>query len=154
MPDNIDLKILQILQKRGRITNAQLASEIGLSPAPVLERVRKLENSGIIKSYHAKLDMDKLGIGFIAFILVRLVHQRKDIIQAFVEKINDLNEIVECHHSTGNCDFLLKIAIKDVNSYQNLLLEKLGEIEEIEKMETIMILSTYKEGNIVPLLYC
>ena len=148
MIDNTDRKILNILQKNGRITNADLASEIGLSPASTLERVRKLEDSGIIKSYHAKLDTNKLGLGIIAFIQVKLVRQRKDTFESFIGNINDCDEIIECFHTTGSCDFILKITTRDMNSFQDLLVQKLGEIEEIEKMETMLILSTYKEGNI------
>ncbi|MBW8051268.1 MAG: Lrp/AsnC family transcriptional regulator [Cytophagales bacterium] len=148
MIDNIDHKILNILQKNGRITNAGLASEIGLSPASTLERVRKLEDSGIIKSYHAKLDTNKLGLGIIAFIQVKLVRQRKDIFESFIGNIVDFDEIIECFHTTGSCDFILKITTRDMNSFQELLVQKLGEIEEIEKMETMVILSTYKDGQI------
>ena len=155
MIDNIDRKILNILQKNGRITNVDLASEIGLSPASTLERVRKLEDSGIIKSYHAKLDTNKLGLGIIAFIHVETrhasslhVHQRKDIFESFIGNINNFDEIIECFHTTGSCDFILKITTRDTNSLQNLLVQKLGEIEEIEKIETMLILSTYKDGLI------
>ena len=99
--DDIDRKILHILQKSGWITNAQLSKEIGLSPAPTLERVKKLELSGVIKSYHAKLDREQIGLGVSTFILVSLKGHNKENIQKFTESISEIDEIIECHQITG-----------------------------------------------------
>src|SRR3954470_10597528 len=86
--DQIDRKILEILQSTAKITNAQLSKEIGLSPAPTLERVKKLETSGLIKSYHAQLDTDKIGLGITTFVQVTLVGHKKMFTDSFVSKIN------------------------------------------------------------------
>lgn len=150
--DPIDRQILEILQLNGKITNAQLAQEIGLSPAPTLERVRKLENAGYIKSYHAEVDTDKLGLGVGIFLLVTLSGHKKNQIMAFVEKINSIPEVIECHHLTGAGDFLLKILTRDISSYQSLILEKLVEIEEIGNMQSMVILSTFKDSKVMPVL--
>ncbi|HEY8402759.1 MAG TPA: Lrp/AsnC family transcriptional regulator [Cytophagaceae bacterium] len=148
--DDIDRLILEKLQANAKITNSQLAQEVGLSPAPTLERVRKLENAGLIKSYHAQVDTDKLGLGVGIFILVSLSGHKKNQILSFVEKINQVPEVVECHHITGAGDFLLKVLTKDIPSYQDLILNKLVEIEEIGNMQSMVILSTFKDSKVMP----
>lgn len=150
--DQIDRKILVILQQNGTITNAQLAKEIGLSPAPTLERVKKLEHSGLIASYHAELNKEKAGIGVIIFVLVTLSSHKMNQINAFVNKINKISEIIECHHITGEGDFLLKIVTKDIPSYQKLILETLSQIEEIGSMRSMVNLNTYKNSKVLPIL--
>jgi Lrp/AsnC family transcriptional regulator, leucine-responsive regulatory protein len=150
--DPIDKKILEKLQANAKITNSQLAQEIGLSPAPTLERVRKLENMGLIKSYHAQVDTNKLGLGVSIFIQVSLSSHKKNQIKSFVDKINKIQEVVECHHITGAGDFLLKVVTKDIASYQELILEKLVDIEEIGNMQSMVILSTFKDNKVMPLI--
>lgn len=149
--DHIDRKVLEILQSNAKITNAQLSKEIGLSPAPTLERVKKLEQSGIIQSYHAQLDRHKVGLGVTTFVQITLVGHRKQVTESFVEKINEIPEVTECHHITGSADFLLKVIAKDISSYQQLMLEKINEIEEVASTQTMVILSTFKESKVLPL---
>ncbi|HTF81018.1 MAG TPA: Lrp/AsnC family transcriptional regulator [Cytophagales bacterium] len=150
--DSIDRKILHILQDNGNITNAQLAKEVGLSPAPTLERVKKLEQSGVIQSYHAELCKEKIGIGVSIFVLVTLSSHKMNQINSFVEKINGISEVIECHHITGRGDFLLKILTKDIPSYQGLILDTLSQIEEIGNMQSMVNLNTYKSSKILPIL--
>lgn len=149
--DNTDRKILQILQENAKITNAQLSKDIGLSPAPTLERVKKLENMGLIKSYHAMLDMEKVGLGVQTFVQVFLQSHKKSILDAFVDKISKIDNVVECHHITGSCDFLLKVISADIQSYQRLILEQISEIEEISNMQSMVILSTFKDKKVLPI---
>ena len=149
--DQIDRKVLEILQTNAKITNAQLSKEIGLSPAPTLERVKKLETSGIIKSYHAQLDREKVGLGVTTFVMVTLVGHKKQVTELFVEKVNSIPEIIECHHITGSGDFLLKVIAKDIASYQVLMLEVINEIEEVASTQTMVILSTFKESKVLPI---
>ena len=148
--DNIDRKILAILQSTAKITNAQLSKEIGLSPAPTLERVKKLENSGILKSYHATLDTEKIGLGVSTFVLVSLKGHNKDNIDVFLKEINQIDEVIECHHVTGSGDFILKIIAKDISSYQKLMLEKVSNISVLDNMESMVILSTFKDSKVIP----
>ncbi len=149
--DQIDHKVLEILQSNAKITNAQLSKEIGLSPAPTLERVKKLETSGIIQSYHAQLDREKVGLGVTTFVQVSLVGHKKQVTEAFVEHINQIPEVIECHHVTGDSDFLLKIIARDISSYQKLMLEKINEIDEVANTRTMVILSTFKESKVLPI---
>ncbi|MEP1034899.1 Lrp/AsnC family transcriptional regulator [Ekhidna sp.] len=148
--DKIDRKILDILQSNAKITNAQLSKDIGLSPAPTLERVKKLETSGIIKSYHAKLDTDKVGLGVHTFVQVSLKGHNKKNIDAFINEISAIPEVIECHHITGSGDFILKIISSDIQSYQKLMLEKVSEIEVVDGLQSMIILSTFKDSKVMP----
>ena len=149
--DATDRKILEILQANSNITNAQLAQEIGLSPAPTLERVKKLETAGVIKSYHAVVDLASVGIGVSTFVMVSLKGHNKDNIAKFMAAISKIDEVVECHHVTGQADFILKIVAPDIPAYQNLMLEKVTNIEVVDNMQTTVILSTFKDSKVVPL---
>jgi len=151
--DKTDLQILKILQQNGRITNLQLSNEIGLSPAPTLERVRKLENSGYILSYHALVDEEKLGLGIKTFIQVSLDFHQNDTIQVFLDKIQEIKEITECHHVTGQCDFLLKVYVKDIKAYEQLIMQKISRISVVKTFQTMIIMSTNKKEPTVPLEY-
>lgn len=149
--DATDKKILKLLQENAKITNSQLAQHIGLSPAPTLERVKKLENSGLILSYHAELDKDKLGLGVQVYLQASLQGSNRRLIQSFVDKINTIPEVVECHQVTGSSDFLIKILTKDIKSYNELTLNKLIEIEEIGNLQSMVVLSTFKDSKVLPL---
>lgn len=140
--DKIDLHIIKLLQKDGRITNLQLSNEIGLSPAPTLERVRKLENQGYIKSYHAAVDEESLGFGVKCFIQITINLNIPDARNKFIQKINSIEEVVECHHVTGSSDFVVKLVAKDMKGYERIILEKLSKIEEIGHQSSMMILSS------------
>ena len=149
--DQIDRKILELLQKNSNITNAQLAQEIGLSPAPTLERVKKLETAGVIKSYHAVVDTALVGLGVSTFVMASLKGHNKENISRFMKAISEIEEIVECHHVTGQADFILKIVSTDIPSYQNLMLEKVTNIEVVDNLQSMVILSTFKDTKIVPI---
>jgi Lrp/AsnC family leucine-responsive transcriptional regulator len=148
--DDIDRKILEILQARAKITNARLSEEIGLSPAPTLERVKKLEQMGIITSYHAKLDPEKLGLGVTTFVLATLSGHNRANIERFITEIEKIPEVIECHHITGAGDFILKVIARDIGSYQKLMLEKVTEIEQVDNMQSMVVLSTFKDSKIIP----
>jgi Lrp/AsnC family transcriptional regulator, leucine-responsive regulatory protein len=149
--DKKDRQILAILQKQGRITNAQLAIEVGLSPAPTLERVKKLENLGIIESYHARLSHDAIGLGVTTLVKISLNSHSKQAIERFAKEIDKIDEVIECHHTTGTSDFILKVVAKDIPAYQELMLEHITEIMEINDIESMVILSTLKDTHVVPI---
>lgn len=148
--DATDRKILEILQGNAKITNAQLSKDIGLSPAPTLERVKKLETAGIIKSYHAMLDNNRIGLGVSTFVKVSLKGHNKTNIDIFLNAINQIPEIIECHHITGSGDFVLKIISTDIASYQRLMLEKVSDIDVVDGLESMVILSTFKDSKVMP----
>lgn len=151
--DKIDMSILKILQEDGRITNLDLSRKIDLSPAPTLERVRKLEQRGYLKSYHAMVDEERLGLGLKTFIQVRLDLHQADAIQKFLDSVSSISEVTECHHVTGQCDFILKAYVKDIKDYEKLITDKISKIGGIKNLQTMMILATNKKDMVVPLAY-
>jgi Lrp/AsnC family transcriptional regulator, leucine-responsive regulatory protein len=151
--DGIDLKILKILQERGKISNIQLSQEIGLSPAPTLERVKKLENSGMIRSYHALVNSSKIGLGFSALIQVSLTRQISNAIRNFTKAVNEIPEIVQCVQLTGNFDYQLTVLVKDIPAFERLIADKLSKIEEIGQMQTQVVLSVIKDSKVLPIEY-
>lgn len=151
--DNIDLQILKILQQSSKITNLELSKKIGLSPAPTLERVKKLEQNEIIQSYHALVDPQSIGLSVKTFVLVSLAWQKENALNQFMEKIRAIKEIVECYIITGEADFLIKIICKDIPTYEQLLFKTLSQIEEIERLKTLMTLSTVKDSKLLPYSY-
>lgn len=151
--DKIDLHILKLLQQNSKITNLDLSKKIGLSPAPTLERVKKLELSGIIKSYHAKVDAVAIGLNVRTFALVNLAWQKENALDQFLEKIKNIDEVTECYIITGDADFLMKIVCKDLPAYEQLLFKSLSQIEEIERIKTLMTLSKVKKDKVLPFDY-
>lgn len=151
--DKIDLKILRILQENSKITNLDLSKKIGLSPAPTLERVKKLEQTHVIESYHAKVNPQAIGLNVKTFVLVSLAWQKENALNHFLEKIKEIDEITECYIITGEADFLVKIVCKDIPTYEQLLFKTLSQIEEIERLRTLMTLSTVKDSKILPFKY-
>lgn len=151
--DKIDLKILSILQENSKITNLELSKRIGLSPAPTLERVKKLEQSDIIHSYHAQVNPLQLGLNVKTFVLVSLAWKKENAVNNFLDKIQKIQEIVECYIITGEADFMMKVVCKDIPSYEQLLFKTLSQIEEIERLKTLMTLSTVKDSKMLPFDY-
>ena len=151
--DKTDFKILKELQENGRISNLDLAQKVGLSATPTFERVKKLEKAKIVKSYHAELDVERLGMGIQTFMLVQLAQTRGNAIPNFIKQINEIPEIIECYHVTGSSDFVLKIMVEDIASYENLAMDKIRNISEISNATTMVILSTVKKSKVIPLNY-
>jgi Lrp/AsnC family transcriptional regulator, leucine-responsive regulatory protein len=151
--DKIDLKILKTLQGNAKITNLQLSAEVGLSPAPTLERVKKLENAKLIKGYHTEVNEEALGIGIKAIIQITLTRQIENAIANFKKEINKIPEIMECYQVTGNADYILIVMLKDIRDFEALISQRLSKMEEIGQMQTMMILSKIKDSKILPLNY-
>lgn len=143
--DGTDIKILDILQRNGRITNSALAKAIRISPPPTLERVKKLEKNGLIKKYVALLDPTSLGIGTHTFVEVTLSRHTKEAVTEFIKTTQTIDEIMECHHVTGDADFLLKIAVKDIPAYEDLVLRTLTSLPHVSNLKTMVVLSTFKD---------
>lgn len=144
--DKIDKHILNILQIDGRIRNAELAKRVGLSQGACLERVKKLENRGIISSYQAILNAEKIGIGIESFVQITLSRHKQDALNEFMEVVQNVPEIIECYYITGGADFLLKIAVENIKAYQNFLLNKLSTLPNLQHVETMMVMSNTKQS--------
>jgi len=145
--DKTDIKILTILQDNGRITNSKLASDIGISPPAMLERVKRLEASGVIEKYVAILDRKKTGFDLLAIISVSLSLHQISNLQLVKERLVRLDEVLECYQMTGDVDFLLKVAIKDMHSYTEFVNNRLSGIPGIQNIKTSFVLDTLKSGT-------
>jgi Lrp/AsnC family leucine-responsive transcriptional regulator len=151
--DAIDFSILRHLQEDGRMTNLELSNRIGLSPAPTLERVKKLEKQKIIEGYHARLSKQKLKLGVSVFIQVTLSRQVENVIQKFRERIHQIPEVMECYQITGNADYLLKAVVQDIPAFERLIAERFSKMEEIGHLQTMLIISEVKQSKVLPLKY-
>jgi Lrp/AsnC family transcriptional regulator, leucine-responsive regulatory protein len=146
--DHIDLRILSILQIRGRSRLADIADEVELSAPAVMERVKKLEASGVIKGYQALLDGKRVGKDITAFIGVSVGHQRD--INKFAAQMLKYRDVLECHHVTGDESFILKVKAANTTSLEKLLGE-IRSVEGVTRTVTRVVLSTAKESQVLDL---
>ncbi len=146
--DQTDRAILNHLQTHAKLTNAQLAQYIGLSPASTLERVRKLESRGIIRSYQAKLDPQKLAWHTCVIGQIKLQPLTADNVTAFKETIAQVPEVVACYQVVGDADFLIKVVATDIAAYQQLVMHRLSEVQGIQYIKPFVITATIKETGI------
>ena len=142
--DYKDKYLLEELQKNSRITNAELAKRIGLSPSSTLERVKKLEISGFIEKYITLLNPRKAGYSCFTFVEVKLARHGETPVENFISSIALIPEVLECHHITGEADFLLKVVTKDIPAYEELILHQLSALANVQSMKTSVVLSTFK----------
>jgi DNA-binding Lrp family transcriptional regulator len=148
--DDVDRMILSTLQEEGRITNVELASRVGLTAPPCLRRMRALEESGIIRGYHAELDPAKLGYGIMVFALVSLKSQAEEDLRRFEAHIADLAEVRECHMLNGEIDFILKIVAHDLQAFQAFLTSKLTPAPNVASVKTSLTIRTAKTTCGIP----
>ena len=149
--DPIDRQLLAELQAQGRITNVELASRVGLTAPPCLRRVRALEESGVIRGYHAELDGARLGFAITVFAMVSLKSQAEDALRGFEDHIRTLPEVRECHMLNGEIDFILKIVAKDLQSFQEFLTSSLTPAPNVASVKTSLTIRTAKQLPGVPL---
>ena len=144
--DDIDLQILRTLQKNAKLTTKELADAVHLTPTPVFERQKRLEKKGYIKKYIAVIDADKMGLGMQVFCKVKLKQINHEIADAFVRRIRRIPEVTECYNTSGAYDYLLKVRARDMKQYQEFILNKLGEIEEVGSIESTFVMSEVKHS--------
>jgi Lrp/AsnC family leucine-responsive transcriptional regulator len=145
--DAKDRRILHLVQRDGALSQAEIARKVGLSTAAVNERLRKLEASGTIRRWAAIVSPAAVGAGVTAFVEIFMEHPRFE--ASFLRRVMSLDEVLECHHVTGEFSLLLKVRVADVESLQDLLLEQLGAHEGVRQTRTVMALSTVKEDTYV-----
>lgn len=149
--DATDRRILEILQDQGRITNSELAKQLGMSPPPILERVKKLERKNYILKYVALVDPHKVGISCFTYVEVTLVRHGSAALERFTTSITEMEEVLECHHITGDTDFLLKIATRDIPDYEKFIIHKLTALPDVQHLKTLVVLSTIKQETKIPI---
>lgn len=143
--DEIDLQILKTLQKNAKLTTKELADAVHLTPTPVFERQKRLERQGFIKKYVAVLDPEKLDQGLQVFCKVKLKQINHEIADAFTRRIMRVSEVTECYNTSGAYDYLLKVRARDMKQYQEFVLNKLGEIENVSSIESTFVMSEVKQ---------
>ena len=148
--DEIDRQILRELQADGRMTNVELAKRVGISAPPCLRRVRTLEESGYIKSYHAQVDARRLGFEVQVFANVGLVSQAEVDLSAFEQRCRDWPLVRECHMLNGEVDFLLKCVAPDLSSFQTFLTEELTSADNVASVKTSLVIRGAKHEPGVP----
>lgn len=147
--DDFDRDILTILQKDCRMTIKEISSKINLTTTPIFERIKKMEKAGLIKQYVALLDQKMLGKNLSAFIDISIKDHSKDAIDDFINGVIKHKEVMECHHVTGESDFLLKVLVADVEEYNQFVLNKLSTVSNIGKVETRFSLSVRKDTHMI-----
>ena len=142
--DRIDHKILRQLQNNGRLTNADLARSVNLSPTPCLERVRRLEADGYILDYVALLNPQKLGAGVVSFVQVMLDRTNPDVFERFKEQVGLCPEVMECHMVAGGFDYLLKVRTRNMIEYRDFLGGTLARMSDIKQTHTYVVMEEVK----------
>ena len=146
--DERDHRILELVQRDGKLPQAEIARRVGLSTAAVNERLRKLEHAGVIRRWTALVDPRALGAGITAYVEVFIEHPRFE--HVFLDRVRALDEVQECHYVTGEFSVLLKIRARDIERLQQLLLREINASEGVRQTRTSLVLSTVKEESFVP----
>lgn len=149
--DAIDRRILRALQRDGRLQNLELARLVGLSPSPCLRRVRLLEDAGIIERYVALLDPTKVNAGLTLFVRIWLTGQDEDTTNHFIASVRDLPEVLECHLMAGDCDFLLRVVVADLEAYRLFQIQHLGRIKGVQSVKTEVPMQKIKLTSELPI---
>ncbi len=149
--DRTDLLILAELQHSGRLTNAELAERVHLSASACLRRVQRLERDGVISGYRAEVDADRLGLGLQAFVRVQLADHGGPAIEAFCRFVNQWDEVIACHALTGDMDYLLHIAVQDLEHFSRFLLDRLLNQAGVDDVNSSFVLRTVKPFRGLPL---
>jgi Lrp/AsnC family transcriptional regulator, leucine-responsive regulatory protein len=149
--DRTDLRILAVLQGEGRITNADLAERVSLSPSACLRRLQRLESDKIITGYAAQIDPEAIGLGLQAFVRVQLTKHESAAIEDFVARVNDWDEVVACHALTGDMDYLLHVHVADLKDFSRFLLDHLLNAAGVADVNSSFVLRTVKRLPSLPL---
>ena len=149
--DRTDRKLLDLLQKDGRITNLELATKVALSPSACLRRVRALEEAGVIRGYAALLDPAKVGLGLTAFVTVKLEKRGRMPTDQFARACREWPEVAACHATTGDMDYLLRVVVEDLAHFSRFVMDSLLKHPGVIDMKSSFVLEPVKETTALPL---
>lgn len=149
--DQADTAILELLQLDSSIPNSELAKKVGLSPSACLARTKNLRRRGILERFTAILDQGKVGLPVSTFTFVTLSKHSRKAAEAFIKKIEKMPQVIECYNVTGRADYLLKIISPDISSYRDFIIDGLIGIQQVEHVETLVVLKTEKRNFSLPL---
>ncbi len=148
--DKIDRHILRVLQQQGRISNADLAERVSLSPTPCLRRVKRLEEAGVIARYVAELDPKQLGLNVSAYVFVRLQRNSSVNAEKFESKIGELEQVEECSVLSGEYDYLVKVVAADLEQYEAFIKQRLAAIEQVDTINSTIVLKQVTSRHPLP----
>jgi Lrp/AsnC family leucine-responsive transcriptional regulator len=149
--DRTDLRMLAVLQAEGRVTNAELAERVNLSPSACLRRLQRLESEGVISGYAAQIDPESVGLGLQAFVRVQLARHESTAIDRFVERLAGWDEVVACHALTGDMDYLMHVYVADLAHFSRFLLDQLLNDSGVADVNSSFVLRTVKRSPSLPL---
>lgn len=149
--DNKDRLLLRLLQQNSRISSAELARQLNLSPPGLQKRLKRLEANGFIEGYVTLVNREALGLDLLCFTQVTLSHQQPECVGQFCERVKDLPEVLECHHLTGEFDYLLKVVVPNSQQLEQFLAKKVRNLPGVDKIRTSIVLSEVKTSTSLPL---
>lgn len=149
--DDIDRRVLELLQRDARLSSAELARQVNLSPPGLQKRLKKLQESGVITESVALVRREAVGLDLLCFVQVTLAHHQPDSVGLFREAIHAMPEVLECHHLTGEFDYLLKVVVRNHSHLERFLVERLTAVPGVDKIRTSIALSEIKYCTALPL---
>ncbi|BDY15254.1 MULTISPECIES: Lrp/AsnC family transcriptional regulator [Sulfitobacter] len=150
--DSKDREIIKALQRNGRLTNQDLAAQVNLSPSPCLRRTRALEEKGVIKGYTAIVDERAYGLPVTALVRIRLSSHTGDVVKLFEKKVHETEQILDCYVITGSEDYLLRVLVEDLKSYEEFVRHKLHNIPGIASIDSSFAYGVLKQSNVFPVV--
>lgn len=148
--DAVDRTILRLLQEDAFLTTKEIAARLDMTTTPVFERVKRLEREGYVAHYTAILNRRKIGLSMLVFCDVLLKEHNRDFLLRFEAAVVGLPEVLECHHITGEYDYLLKVAVRDMDDYQQFIKEKLATLENIGRVQSHFVMTEVKNSTVLP----
>lgn len=149
--DRIDVRILDVLQAEGHVSNVDLAQRVALSPTPCLRRVKRLEAEGVITGYRAELDRRSIGLGVTAFVHINIDKHGPEVTRTFLAAVEAIDEVIACHALTGRFDFLLEVVTGTMDEYADVMLDRLGGLPGVSAIQTSFSLRSTKRRRKLPL---
>ncbi|MCF7747213.1 winged helix-turn-helix transcriptional regulator [Sulfitobacter sp. M39] len=150
--DSKDREIIKALQRNGRLTNQDLAAQVNLSPSPCLRRTRALEEKGVIKGYTAIVDERAYGLPVTALVRIRLSSHTGEVVKLFEKKVHETEQILDCYVITGSEDYLLRVLVEDLKSYEEFVRHKLHNIPGIASIDSSFAYGVLKQSNVFPVV--
>ena len=147
--DSIDKKLLKLLQENSKQTNKALSNKLNLSVTAVYERIRKLEKEGIITNYVALVKKEKIDKSFVAFCHIKLIQHTQDYVIKFEKEVENLAEVLECYHISGDYDYLLKVIVTDMEAFREFMVNKLTSINHIGSTHSMFVISEVKHTTAI-----
>lgn len=149
--DDLDKKLLALLQANSKQTNKELSNKLNLSVTAVYERIKKLEKEGVIDNYVALLKKEKVNKTFVVFCHIKLVQHTQEYVIRFEKEVANLQEVLECYHISGDYDYLLKVVVKDMESFREFMVSKLTTINHIGSTHSMFVISEVKHSTAIPI---